>query len=292
MATYKEGNKLCFAFEELESGIFIFSKYLGLFPINYDSGNPSIVLKHAIASGALRLTAVVYIVVKETMESFSIANEELSVSYRYFTYYGALIVAFFIKPLTLLRIGYNFKKLARAVETIGKVDDTIGIPMKKERWEFSLIFITIIEIVSFIYEAAVYPNMLIHSPSSVLFYLLALDIYAVGTQFTTLVSLAKTRFKFLSETINELVAERWCQCHELLCSFNEDINFCYNIQLGSVLLSAMLYFISRIYIIIKIDDLLMRIDLIFWIVVSTICIWNFCYTCRKANLMVTILQSF
>ncbi|CAH1401460.1 unnamed protein product [Nezara viridula] len=224
--------ELCFVFEELERGVFIVSKYLGLFPIKYNSGSPSIVLKHAIASGLLRLAAIAYIILNESPRSITISNGALSNSYRYFTFYSSLVSASLIKPVTLLRVGYNLNKLSRAVETIGKVDDIIGIPMKKERWEFSLIVIVIMEIVSFVYEVTVFPDMLIKSPSCVLFYLLALDIYAVASQFTTLVCLAKTRLEFLSETINELVAERWCQCHELLCSFNRDVNYCYSFQLG------------------------------------------------------------
>ncbi|KAE8574063.1 Gustatory receptor 150c [Halyomorpha halys] len=285
MSSSKEENNVCFAYQELERGIFVFSKYLGLFPINYNSGKPSIVLKHAIASGALRLAAIGYVIVAETLRTFSISGGTLSLSYRYFTFYGAMVVAILIKPVTLLRIGYNFKKFFRAVETIAKVDEIIAIPMKKERWENSLVLIMLVEIVSFIYEGVFYLDMLRESPSSILFYFLTLDIYAVGSQFTTLVCLAKTRFEFLSATVNELVAERWCQCHELLCSFNEDVNYCYTIQLGLVMLCSMLYFISRIYVVIKINDLLMGIDLTYWIFISAICIWNFCYTCRKASLM-------
>lgn len=270
-------------YQEIQTGIFLFSKWLGLFPINVESGKLSISLPNVLVSICLRSVLCSYVVVAETIRTSDFGD---NISYRIFTFYGALLSGMLIKPVTLFHQVYNLETFSRAMRTLSEVDAMIGVPLKNLAWKLNVAIFVTCNLVSTTYELCFFFEIIKNSPSVLLYSQVIADIFLVTSQFLEFVRLASLRLEFLCKTINDLTLERWCQCQEMLCSFNKDITKCYTTQLSLTLLSFLLYFVSRIYIIIKTENNLIKIDISAWIFIIFFFFWKICHICRESVLMV------
>ncbi|KAE8574062.1 Gustatory receptor 150a [Halyomorpha halys] len=268
-------------YQDIQTGIFLISKWLGLFPINVRSEELSISLANILVPVALRSAIFIFVVVAESIRTFDFSD---AISYRIYIFYGSLISGMIIMPVTLMYQVYNLETYSRIMKTLSEVDNMAEVPLMKLKWKINIAMFVTINLVSLVYEGFFFFKGLIISPSMLLYYLITADIFLVASQFTEFVRMATLRLDFLCNTTKVSTLERWCQCQEILCTFTKDINKCYATQLSLTLLSCLLYFSSRIYVIINTKNNVIRTDYSYWILLSFVFLWRICSMCRESVL--------